>query len=344
MKAAIWPSNSLTDFCKATTPKVFCSAWLSLSCDESKLLTPNALVMPSANVWPGLFGIWKRLVVLPKIVATRVSLVDHGRRVAEEIALLGAIVDRVAAGGRIFDAEVAGEAAAGEEIFRGCRPAAVFEARRDRAEAAAIDADAAALFERVAALVWISTTPEVRSPNCAGSAPVISARLPMNLLSRTWPKPEMPSGKVMPLMRYCTLPCSLRTWISPLAAESCVTPGACSSTLSIEPSLPCGRLSMNARFMSKLLAPKRGDRLSRAMSNCVFCPASTALGSGRGAAGAVAGRRSVGTGLRRGGAGRWPAPRFPAAPHLETGPARPMKERTAAQNSTATCDGRRKST
>ena len=93
--------------------------------------------------------------------------------------------------------------------------------------------------------------PAVRRPNCAGSAPVISAMLPAKLVSRTWPKPEMPSGNVMPLMRYCTLACSLRTWMSPLTALSCETPGACSNTELIGASVPCGRVSMKARFMSK---------------------------------------------------------------------------------------------
>ena len=51
------------------TPNVFCSAWCSLSSDESKLLMPKAV---NAACWPGLFGIWKRFVVLPKIVLTRV--------------------------------------------------------------------------------------------------------------------------------------------------------------------------------------------------------------------------------------------------------------------------------
>ena len=142
--------------------------------------------------------------------------------------------------------------------------------------------------------VWISTMPAVRRPNCAGSAPVISARLPTKLVPRTWPKPEMPSGKMMPLMRYCTLACSLRTWMSPLTALSCETPGACSKTELIGPSVPCGRVSMKARFMSKVLAPKRGDRLSRSTSNFVFWAARVALLSSCGDGAAVG----------RGGAGR----------------------------------------
>ncbi len=74
--------------------------------------------------------------------------------------------------------------------------------------------------------------PAVRRPNCAGSAPVISARLPTMPVSRIWPNEPTPSGSMMPLMRYCTLACSLRTCSSPDAAESWVTPGACNSTLS----------------------------------------------------------------------------------------------------------------
>ena len=217
---------------------MFCSAWRSLSSAEVEVADAERAGDAPASVlkngWPGLFGIWKLFVVLPKIVVTRVSWIEQRRGVAEEIALVGVVVDRIVAGGRILDAEIAGEAAAGDEIFRVAGPAAVFEARREGAEAAAVDADAAALLQALPLLVWMSTTPAVRRPYCAGSAPVISARLPTNLVSSTWPKPEMPSGRVMPLMRYCTLACSLRTWISPLAAESWVTPGACSSTLLIE--------------------------------------------------------------------------------------------------------------
>src|SRR5207249_9839003 len=78
-------------------------------------------------------------------------------------------------------------------------------------------------------LVWTCTRPAVRRPNSAGSAPVISSTelAKRGLKPPLWPNRLTPSGKAMPLMRYCTLACSLRTWSTPDCAESCVTPGAC---------------------------------------------------------------------------------------------------------------------
>ena len=88
--------------------------------------------------------------------------------------------------------------------------------------------------------VVMSTRPTVRMPYSAGSAPVTSDMLPIRAVSRTLPKPVTPSGSITPLMRNCTLAWSLRTWIEPLAAESCDTPGACSSTFSTGALVPCG--------------------------------------------------------------------------------------------------------
>jgi hypothetical protein len=68
--------------------------------------------------------------------------------------------------------------------------------------------------------------------------------LPISAVSKIWPKPPTPSGSAMPLMRYCRLACSLRTCSSPLAAESCDTPGACSNTLSSVALVPWGNASM----------------------------------------------------------------------------------------------------
>ena len=62
-------------------------------------------------------------------------------------------------------------------------------------------------------------------------------------VSMIWPNAPTPSGSMMPLMRYCRLACSLRTCSSPLAAESCDTPGTCSSTLSSGVLVPCGSAS-----------------------------------------------------------------------------------------------------
>ena len=55
--------------------------------------------------------------------------IQNRRRITEEVALVGPVVDRAVAVGRIFDAEIAGEAAAREEIFRAASTATVFEAR-----------------------------------------------------------------------------------------------------------------------------------------------------------------------------------------------------------------------
>ncbi|UGY17276.1 hypothetical protein HAP48_0007580 [Bradyrhizobium septentrionale] len=96
----------------------------------------------------------------------------------------------------------------------------------------------------------MSSTPAVRRPYCAGSAPVNSAMLPTMPVSMIWPKAPTPSGSMMPLMRYCRLACSLRTCSSPLAAESCETPGACSSALSRVVLVPCGSDSRNCRLIS----------------------------------------------------------------------------------------------
>ena len=55
------------------------------------------------------------------------------------------------------------------------------------------------------ARVVMSTSPTVRNPNSAGSAPVTSDMLPIRPVSKTLLKPVTPSGSMTPLMRYCTL-------------------------------------------------------------------------------------------------------------------------------------------
>jgi hypothetical protein len=64
---------------------------------------------------------------------------------------------------------------------------------------------------KASARVVMSSTPAVRRPYCAGKAPVISATLPTNAVSRKVPKPLTPSGSMMPFMRIWTFACSLRT-------------------------------------------------------------------------------------------------------------------------------------
>jgi hypothetical protein len=54
---------------------------------------------------------------------------------------------------------------------------------------------------------------------------------------------------MMPLILNWAFACSLRTWIWPLATESCETPGACSRTLLIGVFVPPGIASSTSRFM-----------------------------------------------------------------------------------------------
>ncbi len=67
-------------------------------------------------------------------------------------------------------------------------------------------------------------------------------------------------------MRYCTLACSLRMWKSPLAAESCETPGSCSTTRSKSVWLPWGKASTCALPTVVTLAPPCVKMRSRARS------------------------------------------------------------------------------
>src|SRR5208283_229171 len=73
--------------------------------------------------------------------------VQDRRGIAEEVTLVGTVVDRIVAVGRILNAEITGEAETSDKIFRCSDPATVFEARRHGAETAAIDTDAAALLQ-----------------------------------------------------------------------------------------------------------------------------------------------------------------------------------------------------
>src|SRR5271169_545614 len=71
-------------------------------------------------------------------------IVEHGRHVGEELALIGVIVKRIERGGRIFDPEVIKVAPTSEEILGIADAATVIKARLDRLPAAAIDTDVAA--------------------------------------------------------------------------------------------------------------------------------------------------------------------------------------------------------
>ncbi len=123
----------------------------------------------------------------------------------------------------------------------------------------------------------------MRRPNSAGSAPSTSEIEPMKAGSRNWLKPETPSGSSTPLMRYWTLPCSLRTWKPPLPAVSCVTPGSCRTSWSKRWLSPCGRDSMPPRSRVVTVAPalvkmRSRDSLNRRSSTAAGLLASAVTG------------------------------------------------------------------
>src|SRR6516225_8798842 len=151
----------------------------------------------------------------------------------------------------------------------------------------------------------MSTMPAVRRPYCAGRAPVIRLKLPTKLESRNWPNAPRPSGSRMPLIRYDTLACSLRTCRFPLAAESLVTPGSCRSTSVSGALVPCGSASMASRLSVVGAVPTGAKMLLRSASNLSVADCDGADGAEgadgadgcaarAGAVGAVAGAGRVG--------------------------------------------------
>src|SRR5713101_8480232 len=111
---------------------------------------------------------------------------------------------------------------------------------------------------------------------------------------------------MMPLIRYWILACSLRTCNSPLAAESCVTPGNCSSTLSRDALLPCGSASIAWWLIRYEVAPIGATIFWRTSSNLSFLPVTTWASVGGGGAAGVSRRCPVVTRVRgrRGGCAR----------------------------------------
>ena len=102
----------------------------------------------------------------------------------------------------------------------------------------------------------MSTTPAVRKPYCAGSAPVTSETWLANRACKVLAKPASPSGNCTPLMRYCTLRWSPR--MNTLPNASCTTPGARSSTWFSPALSPWGIASMAWRLKSVRVAPRLG--------------------------------------------------------------------------------------
>ena len=156
--------------------------------------------------------------------------IENGRDIGKAALLRRVVVDRRPVRRRIFKSDVALEEPPGEEILGLADLAAILEARREGLSRAAIDAHSPAVEGIVAGL----DVEHARGAQAklrrqrAGD----QRMLPISAVSRNVPKPVTPSGSMMPLMRTCTLACSLRTWKLPLAAESCVTPGACRSIFS----------------------------------------------------------------------------------------------------------------
>ena len=105
-------------------------------------------------------------------------------------------------------------------------------------------------------LTPMSTTPAVRRPYCAGSAPVSSDSELAKRGDRIWLNSASPSGNCTPSSRYCRLPWSPRTWTWP--KPSCTTPGARSSTWLSGAFSPCGVFWMAVRLKSYLVAPRLG--------------------------------------------------------------------------------------
>ena len=77
--------------------------------------------------------------------------IEQGRDIAEAALLRGMIVDRVPVRRRIFQPDIALEETSGDEVLRLSDGAAVFDARRERSPAAAVDADVSGIVEGVAA-------------------------------------------------------------------------------------------------------------------------------------------------------------------------------------------------
>ena len=77
--------------------------------------------------------------------------IEQGRDIAEAPLLRGMIMNRVPVRRRIFQPDIALEETSGDKVLRLSDGAAVFDARRERTPAAAVDADVSRIVEGVAA-------------------------------------------------------------------------------------------------------------------------------------------------------------------------------------------------
>ena len=98
---------------------------------------------------PGIVGNLKGAVRHAAHEGQAAGGIEHGREIEKSLFLRRAVVNRFVRRCRIFYSQIVLQKAPGHEILGLSDRAAIFEARRDRAVAAAIDADAAGVVEGV---------------------------------------------------------------------------------------------------------------------------------------------------------------------------------------------------
>ena len=155
-------------------------------------------------------------------------------------------MDGIEQRGGILDAQDVLQKPAGEEIFRAPGLAAVLDAVILGLSAASINTDLAAIVEsRRLDVDDAQRAHAVLGGQRSGDQAQAADEAGIEELTEGADL----SGSRMPLMRKARLSrCSLRTWKFPCCAESCETPGNCSSTFSKGVLLPCGSASMASRL------------------------------------------------------------------------------------------------
>ena len=151
--------------------------------------------------------------------------------------------------------------------------AAIFDARRDRLAAAAVEADGAAAVEGAALGRDVDDAGGVQAilgrKRAVDHADIADQAAVENLAEARDAIGQ--KNAVDPILNVGVFvaQCS-----APLAAESCENPGVCNKTLSIGVLSPCGRAAMAACPWSYELAPIRGNILLRVWSRAVVLAAS----------------------------------------------------------------------
>ena len=119
--------------------------------------------------------------------------IDDVRDVGKPFGLIGIVMDRMEGGCRVLDPLGSAQVFGGRVIID----------RADRAPQSALGCsvvccppyiDTEPPGSRVPVLVWMSMTPVVRNPNCAGSLPEISATESASRVCKACPKTLIPSG------------------------------------------------------------------------------------------------------------------------------------------------------